>query len=147
MGQVNLPQTGRVYCDSSLFIYTLELHPVYNPCLAPFWQSVSDGKVEVVTSEMSLLEVLVKPYRINNTLMIDEYEQFLSQAKLNMVPINKNILRQAAQLRAVAPLRTPDSIHLATAQLHQATVFFTNDIRLRSTSTMPVLAVDELVQP
>ncbi len=147
MGHLALPTSGKVYCDASLFIYTLESHPIYSQYLIPFWHSVQQAQIEVMTSEMSLLEVLVKPIRVNDLVLKQQYEHFLAGTNLRLIPIDRNILTQAAQICAVHKVRTPDSIHLATAQECLATMFFTNDNRLRTKTSIPVLTVDDLVQP
>lgn len=147
MGQIVLPTSGKVYCDSSLFIYTLESHPIYSPYLIPFWHSVQLAQIEVTTSELSLLEVLVKPIRINDQVLKQQYELFLTGTNLRLIPIERNILTHAARICAVHKVRTPDSIHLATALECQATLFLTNDHRLRTKTTIPVVTVDDLVQP
>ena len=147
MGQLVLPTSGKVYCDASLFIYTLESHPIYSQYLIPFWHSVQQGQIEVMSSELSLLEVMVKPIRVNNLVLKQQYERFLTGTNLRLIPIDKNILIQAAHLCATFKVRSPDSIHLSTAQECQATMFFTNDHRLRTKTTIPVITVDDLVQP
>lgn len=52
-----------VYLDAAPLIYYIEEHPTYLPKLDPiFWQS-GQGQIRVVTSVISLLEVLVGPFK------------------------------------------------------------------------------------
>ncbi|MBC7527815.1 MAG: PIN domain-containing protein, partial [Chthonomonadaceae bacterium] len=45
-----------------------------------------------------------------------------------LLPITKDVLREAARLRAtISGLKTPDAIHAATALLNQCRLFITND--------------------
>ncbi|MGE5370590.1 MAG: type II toxin-antitoxin system VapC family toxin [Solirubrobacterales bacterium] len=51
---------------------------------------------------------------------------------------------EAARLRAVYNFKMPDPIHLATAIIHQADVFLTNDHRLASVRQLVIKKLDEL---
>jgi hypothetical protein len=44
-------------------IYFIERHPAYLPLLLPFFEAVERGDIQVVTSTLTLTEVLVHPYR------------------------------------------------------------------------------------
>jgi predicted nucleic acid-binding protein len=58
----------------------------------------------------------------------DDYETLLSYfPNLELVPISRQILLEAAGLRARHRLRTPDAIQLATGLQGGATVAVTND--------------------
>ena len=52
---------------------------------------------------------------------------------------------RAAHLRARYDLRTPDSIHLASALESRADLFLTNDRRLCQVEEIPVLLVEDLI--
>ena len=56
--------------DTAPLIYFIEKHPTCLPRLAvgllPFFESVERGEIQVVTSTMTLTEVLVRPYREGN---------------------------------------------------------------------------------
>jgi predicted nucleic acid-binding protein len=54
------------------------------------------------------------------------------------------IATEAAQIRAMHGIKTPDSIQLATASIGGANVFLTNDSRLVSMPGMRVLVLDQL---
>ena len=63
MGELTLPPAGPVYADAQIFIYSVEKHPIYAPLLRPLWESVARGDLEVVSSELTLLESLVGPLK------------------------------------------------------------------------------------
>jgi hypothetical protein len=52
-----------VYIDTQSVIYTVEPHPKYFPVLRPLWAAVSGGAVELVTSDLTVMECLVGPYK------------------------------------------------------------------------------------
>ena len=54
---------GPVGADTAIFIYFIEEHPRFLPLVEPLFREVSAGRKELVTSALTLLEVLVVPYR------------------------------------------------------------------------------------
>jgi len=61
VGELVLPTSGTVYLDANCFIYSIERIDPFRAILDTIWQAVSIGHITVVTSELTLLEVLVKP--------------------------------------------------------------------------------------
>jgi hypothetical protein len=49
--------------DTAPLIYYLETNPTYLPLVDPFFAAVATGEVTVVTSTVTLVEVLVHPLR------------------------------------------------------------------------------------
>ncbi len=58
MGALVLPASGLVYLDANSLIYSIEKHPIYGPLLQPLWQAAKAKAVEVVSSDLVLMEVL-----------------------------------------------------------------------------------------
>jgi predicted nucleic acid-binding protein len=69
MGQLTVPAAGRVYVDTNTVVYHVERIEPYFTAAGPLWDALDKGAVEVETSELSLLEVLVKPLRDGNTTL------------------------------------------------------------------------------
>ncbi|MGD1701805.1 type II toxin-antitoxin system VapC family toxin [Dapis sp. BLCC M229] len=144
MGQLNLPDSARIYIDTSVVIYTIEVNPNYWELLQPLWQKFQAGQVELITSELTLMESLVLPLRQSNINLIATYEDLLLSSVLQLIPISLPILREAARLRATKlSLRTPDAIHAATAIAAGCTQFLTNDRKLRVVTSLPIVILDE----
>lgn len=59
-------------------------------------------------------------------------------------PVSDDIAEEAARLRSVYNLDTPDAIQLAPAKLRRATHFLTNDSRLRRVEDLRVPVLDKL---
>ena len=133
--------------DTAPLIYFIEEHPDYLEHLRPFFKAVDQGELKIVTSLITLLEVLVHPFRSGNTQLAQQYRDILLHSEnLLLVPLSQELAEKAAQLRAQYNLRTPDAIQIATA-LHQgASVFVTNDTRLPLISELQVLVVEPLIQ-
>ena len=68
MGELALPTSGTVYLDANCFIYSIERIDPFRAILDSIWQAVSVGQITVVTSELTLLEALVKPLKIDEDI-------------------------------------------------------------------------------
>lgn len=66
MGPIAVPAGGSIYRDTSVVIYTVQRNPAYAAALRPLWEAVLAGKNQIVTSELTILECLVAPYRLND---------------------------------------------------------------------------------
>ena len=115
MGLIESLGPGRVALDTAVFIYFIEEHPRYLPLIAPLFNEVDVGAREIVTSALTLLEVLVVPYRAGDLPLAERYEAVLTRSRgLRMVELDRGQLRTAAQIRAVHGVRTPDALQLAS---------------------------------
>jgi len=56
------------------------------------------------------------------------------------------IAERAAKIRAHYQYRTPDAIQLATGVEHNATLFITNDKRLKSFSALTILVLEDFLE-
>jgi len=131
--------------DTACFIYLIEQHPAYAPRVRPVFEAANAGTVQLVTSGITLLEVLVVPYRVGQPALAATYERLLTRGRgLSLVPIDPSLLRLAARLRAVHRVRTPDALQLAAALSAQASHFLTNDRRLPQLPGLRVVQLDEL---
>ena len=147
MGTLSLPSSGLVYIDAQAAIYSVERHADYAPLLEPLWRVVQSVQLRAATSELCVLEALVMPFRRGNQPLIDAFEAFFDDPGLEVVPVSRAVLLAAARLRASSKLKTPDSIHWATAAAVGASLFVTNDVDFRPLSGMPVVVLSDLLQP
>ena len=145
MGQLILPSSGVIYIDTSIVIYSVEWNPNYYSLLRPLWLKFQTGEIEVVSSELILMETLVIPLRNNDTFLLNAYEELLLSENMQLVPISQFILRQAANLRATTNLKTPDAIHAATALSVNSNQFITNDKGFRNVRGLPVIILSEVL--
>ena len=128
MGLLETMSNQLVYIDAAPFIYFMERNPSYNEPLDAFFSLLNQGKVRAVTSTITLTEVLIKPYRAKQWMLAKKYESiFQETSDLVLLSADVEVGRLAAQLRASYALMTPDAIHLATAKIHRADFFLTND--------------------
>jgi predicted nucleic acid-binding protein len=147
MGTLTLPTSGLVYLDANSIIYTVEKHPVYGPLLQPIWLAAQGKTIEVVTSDLALMETLVLPLKNGDKTLEQAYEQALLGTELRLLPITQPILRLAAQLRATTKLKTPDALHAATALEAGCVLVVTNDTGFRGVAGLPLVILDDLLKP
>jgi predicted nucleic acid-binding protein len=133
---------GPVALDTAIFIYYIEEDPRFVPLIDPLFREADQGARELVTSALTLLEVLVVPYRAGNHLLADRYAALLTRSRgIRLVDLSRDQLRAAALLRATTGIKTPDALQLAAAIGAQCQTFLTNDRRL---PTLPGLQVKQL---
>ena len=131
--------------DTTPLIYFIEENPTYLETIRPFFVAMDRGEFSVVTSTVTLLEVLVHPFRRGERNLAQQYRDILLGAKgLTTIPLSQDIAEEAARLRASHNIRTPDAIQMATALRAGASRFLTNDARLPSLVELKVLVLDDL---
>jgi len=122
---------GPVGVDTAIFIYFIEEHPRFLPVIEPLFREVDKGRRKLVTSALTLLEVLVVPYRSGDHLLATQYEALLTQSRgVQVAEISRDHLRAAAQLRAATSVKTPDALQLVAVMAGGCPVFLTNDREL-----------------
>jgi predicted nucleic acid-binding protein len=132
--------------DTAPLIYFVEENPIYTPLVDPFFTALDSADFQVVTSTVTLLEVLVQPFRVGDYQLASQYRDILlSQNSLAVAGMSPKIAEQAARLRASYNLRTPDAIQLATAIEAGASTFLTNDQRLTTITEIQILVLDSLL--
>ena len=135
----------RIGLDTNLFIYFLEAHPRYGAWCASLFDRIERGHNPAVTSTVTLLELLVQPYRDQKEELAQKIFALTSTyPKIEWVPVSMSLADRAAELRARYRLSTPDAIQLATAIGHKATRFYGNDRSLRRVKEIECLLVDDL---
>lgn len=135
----------RISLDTNVFIYFLEDHPRYGSWCGSLFDLIEQGHNPAVTSTVTLLELLVQPYRAQQEELAQKIFALTSTyPKLEWVPLTMNLADRAAELRARYRLSTPDAIQLATAIGHKATRFYGNDRGLRRVKEIECIIVDDL---
>jgi predicted nucleic acid-binding protein len=131
--------------DTAPLIYLIEDHPIFANPMARFFDTARASRVRIVTSVVTLAEVLVKPLREGQTALAERYRNILlNSAELITLPVTSEIAGQAARLRAAYSFRTPDAIQVATALTAGAAGFLTNDAALRKVAELEVLTLVDL---
>ncbi len=132
--------------DTLPFLNYIERKSNYADILHSFFQAVHKGKISVVRSMVTLLEMLVYPFQLGDVELAHQYRDILlNSTGLTTLPMTQEIAEEAARLRSTyRKIRTPDAIQLATAINANASFFLTNDARLPSLPNLRILQLDEL---
>ena len=140
-----LKRHKKIGLDSSVFIFELEKNPKYVKLVHPIFQWLEGPRSHAVTATVTMLELLVHPYRGSDIDSVNKFYALLSTYPgLQWVELTLSVADLAARLRAEHNLKTPDAIQAATAMVSHATGFITNDPIFRRMEAMEVLVLDEL---
>jgi predicted nucleic acid-binding protein len=142
-----LSRHERIGLDTSIFIYHFELHPIYQPLTAQVLDGVASGRWHALTSTITLMELTVLPWRQGRRRAAQAYEALLANfPNLEIVDIDREAARRAAQLRAEFNLRPADALHIGAAIVSGATVWVGNDrAHQRVSKEIEVVVLEEVV--
>jgi len=94
-------QGKTIFFDSAPLIYYIEQHPRLLPAAQELFQALDRGIAHGVTSVLTLVEVLTKPFRDGQEDIAREYGEVLTEAVgITVSPIDGESCYQAARLRA-----------------------------------------------
>lgn len=114
--------------DTSIWIYHLEANERYLGLTTQILEAALTGRPRVVISVITLMELTVRPYKLNQPTVATHYEAVLTNfPHALLVDIDPAIARRAAQLRAAYSLQAADALHIATSLVAGATAWVTND--------------------
>lgn len=140
MGLIEDLGPGPIALDTAVFIYFIEEDPTYLPLVDKIFRAIDSGSLAAVTSTLTLLECLVVPIRAGNAQLRDLYESLLSQSKgLYLVDLDLPLLRRAAEVRALAGLKTPDALQVTAALQTGCSTFVTNDRQIPTLDDLRVI--------
>ena len=145
MGSLTLPNSGAVYYDASVFIYSLERIEPYRSLLESVWLASQANQFEIISSELVLLETLVKPLRAKDEILTKLFRSLLYSKEVRLIPATAALWENAADLRASIGLKAPDALHSATALQEGVRSFMTNDVDFRKVPDLPVVLLKDLV--
>jgi predicted nucleic acid-binding protein len=135
--------------DTNVFIYHLEAHPRYQLLTQELLAGIQAGRQTAVTSTITVMELTVRPWQLDRPAVAREYEVLLVHfPHLTLADVTRDVARRAAQLRARYHLRPADALQVATALVHGATAFVTNDRRLRQLAPiLDITILDDFAPP
>ena len=117
---------SKIFFDTNLFIYMFEgLEPNRSRMIAIRKRMLDRGD-RLVTSAMTLGEVLVRPTKLGQTSLIEQYDHAI-RSTAQVIAFDAAIAWRYALLRATHTLRNADAIQLACAAHLGVDLFITND--------------------
>jgi len=137
---------SKVGIDTSIFIYHLESHQSYLPLTTLLLRLITEGRLAGVTSEITIMELLVKPLEEDNQDIADEYEVLLDNfPNLKIKEVGRSVSRKAAELRVRHSVNPADALQIAAAIAEKATAFITNDRQLKQVADVEIVILSEFL--
>lgn len=120
---------SRIFWDTNVFIYLLEGYgPLSQTTLALRKKMLARGD-QLLTSTLSLGEILVKPLEKGDLALCTKYEAAITASSV-LLPFDVKAARIYASLRSDRALPAPDAVQLSCAASAGVDLFVTNDSRL-----------------
>src|ERR1700744_1893610 len=122
---------SRVFWDTNIFIYFFEDHTRLGEAARGLRERMLARGDQLVTSAMTVGEILVKPRERHALDLCREYERAITATAL-VLPLDIEAAKRFSELRLNRNLRPPDAIQLSCAAAVNTDLFVTNDPRLSS---------------
>ena len=121
---------SRIFFDTNVFIYMFEgIEPNRSRMLEIRKRMLNRGD-RIVTSAMTLGEVLVRPTKLGQTSLIEQYDRAI-RFTAQVISFDTQVAWRYASLRATHTIRNADAIQLACAAHFGVDLFITNDKNLQ----------------
>ena len=120
---------SRVFWDTNLFVYLLEGTGARAESVVALRQRMIERGDELLTSTLTLGELLVKPVEMRDDELRDRYVQAMD-AGVTLLSFYARAALRFAAIRGDRSIRAPDAIQLACAAVGRTDLFITNDDRL-----------------
>lgn len=120
---------SKIFWDTNLFIYLFEDKHERSEQVAELRRRMIERKDELLTSALTLGEILVRPREMGDEKLAQVYELAISAAA-TVLPFDSHAALKFAEIRQDRSIKAPDAIQLACASVARADLFITNDNRL-----------------
>jgi predicted nucleic acid-binding protein len=132
--------------DTNVFIYALEANPRYAAFADHVFSWLEQAGHRGVTSTITMMELLVQPYRAGDEQRVDEFYGLLATyPNLDWIAPDLEIADMGARIRVMYGLRTPDALQAATAVRSHVTGFVTNDPVFERVDSFEALVLDRVL--
>ena len=122
---------SRIFWDTNLFIYLFEDYGDLSTRVGKLRRSMLERGDQLVTSTLTLGEILVKPLERGADELARKYEQTITSVS-QMLPFDTKSAGIYARLRCDRSIRAPDAMQLACAAAAGVDLFLTNDAHLQA---------------
>ena len=121
---------SRVFWDTNLFIYLFEEYGKFSKTVIELRERMLARGDQLLTSTLTLGEVLVKPGERGDTDLVRKYEEAMVRT-CTLLSFDLRAARAYATIRCDRGIRPPDAVQLASAASVGVDLFVTNDHRLQ----------------
>ena len=121
---------SRIFWDTNLFIYLLEDYGKLSKAVVDLRKNMLTRGDQLLTSALTLGEILVKPAEQGNEELCRKYEEAITRTSL-VLSFDLKAARLYSSIRCDRSVRAPDAVQLACAGGAVVDLFVTNDRRLQ----------------
>jgi predicted nucleic acid-binding protein len=121
---------SRIFWDTNLFIYLFEDYGSFSKSVVELRSGMVRRGDQLLTSTLTLGEILVKPIEQGDAERCAKYEDAISASAV-VIPFDMKAAKIYAELRSDKSIKPPDTIQLACAASATVDLFVTNDERLQ----------------
>ncbi len=141
-----LARHSKIGLDTSVFIYQVEGSQKYYELVNLIFEWLEGPAGSAVTSTVTMLELLVHPYRHSDPKRAEKMYSLVSiYPHLDWIPPTLHIADRAARLMAAHNLATADALQAATAFACGATALVSNDKTLQRVPNLEVIVLDQML--
>ncbi len=134
------------FLDTVIFIYLFEHNDKYATFLKEFFSLLELGNKKILFSSLLLTELLAAPFKTGDQNIAKAWLAYFKTApNIEIIDLNPSIAVDAAFLRSKYNIKTPDSVHLATAMQKSGAVFLTNDKDLKKVKEVKVIIIGDFL--
>jgi len=126
---------SRIFWDTNIYIYLFENYGEFSRQAVNLREKMLARGDLLLTSALTLGEVMVKPMERGDARLCEEYEEAITATSL-LLPFDVKAGKVYAALRQDRTLRAPDALQLACAAVAGCDLFVTNDRHLQG-KTVP----------
>jgi predicted nucleic acid-binding protein len=120
---------SKIFFDTNVFIYLFEDYEPFSSIVDAVWRRMIQRGDKLVTSAMTLGELLVKPSKLGQASLVEQYDRAI-RSRAQVINFDPQVAWRYASLRATHKIRNPDAIQLACAAHFGVDIFITNDKQL-----------------
>jgi predicted nucleic acid-binding protein len=120
---------SKLFFDTNVFIYLFEDYEPYSSMVEAVWRRMIQRGDKLVTSSMTLGELLVKPSKLGQASLVEQYDRTI-RTRAQVISFDPQVAWRYASLRATHSIRNADAIQLACAAHFGVDLFITNDKHL-----------------
>lgn len=137
--------TAPIFVDTNCFIYLIEGNVEFGSIVKDLFDEFGVKQISLISSHISLAEVLVKPFQQKNDRVAEQYyAAFFKMPNLTITPLLTSSAILAAQIKAKYDFQLPDALQLALAVESNCKTFLTNDSSLLSFPNLKVTLLSQL---
>ncbi len=128
---------SKIFFDTNVFIYLFEDYEPFSSLVDAVWRRMIQRGDKLVTSAMTLGELLVKPSKLGQASLVEQYDRTI-RSRAQVISFDPQVAWRYATLRATHNIRNADAIQLACAAHFGVDLFITNDKHLHKLDVLGI---------